>query len=307
MTIAKDGLLYYYNSKQGYTSNVWEDLSGNEYHLNMTDTMLDGDGVYFNGSSMSKGVMGSGMSVPVQSSYTLEFALKVPDLTATSYFLYFYRSTGSRALTLTSSELLRMYAESTSFPSTYQVPINTIVQFTIKHVTNNMHALYINGTFRENINTTANISDLTGSLNVGTNGSGHYKGHIAYVRQYNRSLSDTEISNNYSYGLDVGLEDNLPVYPAPLIIDCTRIKISKKNTVDRSIVTFKFDTDVNEWTVRVSGVSYDTGILADSGGKLAAGVNVTAEIDWSELYQEGQNKVNIYGKSKDGHWTQYQD
>lgn len=33
---------------------------------------------------------------------------------------------------------------------------------------------------------------------------------------------------------------------------------------------------------------------------------LTAEIDWTELYQEGNNRVNIYGKNIDGEWTPYE-
>lgn len=37
----------------------------------------------------------------------------------------------------------------------------------------------------------------------------------------------------------------------------------------------------------------------------SAGTELIAEIDWTELQQEGQNRINIYGKGLDGQWTPY--
>lgn len=33
---------------------------------------------------------------------------------------------------------------------------------------------------------------------------------------------------------------------------------------------------------------------------------LTAEIDWTELYQEGSNRVNIYGRNIKNEWTPYE-
>jgi hypothetical protein len=34
-------------------------------------------------------------------------------------------------------------------------------------------------------------------------------------------------------------------------------------------------------------------------------LTVVGEIDWTELYREGENRINIYGKTVDGQWTEY--
>ncbi|QJT70413.1 hypothetical protein [Microcystis phage MaeS] len=44
----------------------------------------------------------------------------------------------------------------------------------------------------------------------------------------------------------------------------------------------------------------------ESGGAVVAGAEITAQIDWTELYQEGDNRVNIYGQNTDGIWTPYE-
>jgi hypothetical protein len=55
------------------------------------------------------------------------------------------------------------------------------------------------------------------------------------------------------------------------------------------------------------GTSWDSGTVAHSyTGNVVAGTECIAEIDFTELYQEGSNRVNIYGKSlSSGTWTPY--
>jgi hypothetical protein len=92
--------------------------------------------------------------------------------------------------------------------------------------------------------------------------------------------------------------------PVVSIISITKTKISDEVGMNQSVVTFTFDTNVTAWTVNVLGSSYNTGTVADSGGSVTAGTQITATIDWTELYQEGNNRVNIYGQNASG-WTPY--
>lgn len=94
--------------------------------------------------------------------------------------------------------------------------------------------------------------------------------------------------------------------PLPTVISVSRGKISDETGVNSAVIRFKFDTDVTQWSVNVMGVSSDTGTIADSGGNVTAGTEITASIEWNELYQEGQNKVNIYGLNSFG-WTPYEE
>ncbi|MDX8365490.1 hypothetical protein [Cytobacillus sp. IB215665] len=74
----------------------------------------------------------------------------------------------------------------------------------------------------------------------------------------------------------------------------------------KSVVIFSFSEDVQAWTVNVLGTSHDTGQVADNGGGTTAGTVITAEVDWTELYQEGQNRINIYGQDLNGNWSSYE-
>lgn len=129
---------------------------------------------------------------------------------------------------------------------------------------------------------------------------------------------------------------------APLVtIDSiSRTKLSAQTGDNTSVVTFHFDKDVSAWTVNVNGADHTTGTVAGSGsgagtpgetvanlqsmtvstvdtytvGQLAggqsqpitAGTQLQVTINNTEMYQEGSNRVNVYGQSNaDGTWTPY--
>jgi hypothetical protein len=117
--------------------------------------------------------------------------------------------------------------------------------------------------------------------------------------------------------------------PKVTIISISRTKISDEVGMNKANITFTFDVDTTEFTVNVNGVSYDSGTVAHKGGGktvadlatmtvlsaasntvrqisvIAGGYEIVAEVDWTELYAEGTNRVNIYGKATDGTWTGY--
>lgn len=103
------------------------------------------------------------------------------------------------------------------------------------------------------------------------------------------------------------VEDSPPSSGPPdiTIISVNMDTISDEVGANQAAVKFSFTKDVTAWEVRVLGSGQGTGTLADSGGSALAGQELTAVIDWTELYQEGDNRINIYGQSTDG-WTPYQ-
>jgi hypothetical protein len=116
--------------------------------------------------------------------------------------------------------------------------------------------------------------------------------------------------------------------PIVTVVNVDKLKISANDGVNKSIVTFNFDIPVQAYTVNDLGVSYNTGTVADSKSfyvsdlqnqlvssvetktvkeirQIDGNVNIQAEIDHSELSQEGNNRINIYGQSLDGTWSSY--
>lgn len=116
--------------------------------------------------------------------------------------------------------------------------------------------------------------------------------------------------------------------PIVNVVSVSRDKISDEIGMNKTLVTIEFDQDVQGYTVNVNGVSFSTGKVIEyvtkyirdyasvsvaslSNSKVsdmrrfAQGQRVEIEVDNTELYEEGNNRVNLYGQAIDGSWTQY--
>lgn len=127
---------------------------------------------------------------------------------------------------------------------------------------------------------------------------------------YSYVIKTVDTVGNESVGSPITVTTSpTPIYTRPQVIvrGISRKRISDESNMDISVITFRFSEDVSEWVVRVNGVDHSTGFQADSGGMLAQGNYTNAEIDWTELYQEGVNRVNIYGRGMSGAWTPYRE
>lgn len=94
--------------------------------------------------------------------------------------------------------------------------------------------------------------------------------------------------------------------PNVRIVSVDHYTISNQSGINYSDVTFYFDSDVTNWTVNVIGTSSSSGTIVASGGAVSANTNITVTIDSNQLYQEGSNQINLYGKNNIG-WTPYED
>lgn len=125
---------------------------------------------------------------------------------------------------------------------------------------------------------------------------------------YTYRIVSVDVAGNKSNGTSLTVvTDPIDIaLPQVEIINVSTYKIGRAEGANISLVRFIFDVDITAWTVNVMGVSYDSGYVADSGGAVTAGTEIVAEIDWTELYQEGENRINIYGKNANG-WTLFED
>lgn len=116
--------------------------------------------------------------------------------------------------------------------------------------------------------------------------------------------------------------------PIVTITNIERTKISAKPTVNTSNIIFGFDVPVQAYSIRIGGTDHFTGLEADrksfyisdlatkkvgditlqtakSIRQIDGDTGVNTTIEHSNLV-EGANRVNIYGQSLDGSWTQYE-
>lgn len=116
--------------------------------------------------------------------------------------------------------------------------------------------------------------------------------------------------------------------PNVVITNVSAYKVSGCTGSNLSLATFHFDADIQAYSINVLGVSHNTGVVADfltmdiaslkfqsildlkaksvkELKQIDLNTNITAQIDSTELYQEGNNRINIYGKDMSGNWTLY--
>jgi hypothetical protein len=119
--------------------------------------------------------------------------------------------------------------------------------------------------------------------------------------------------------------------PEPIVtsISVTKPILSDEIEFQSGNVRFTFDQDIVAYSVKCVGTSYNTGRNVEEGDKyvptqainytvaeassisvrefavIPAETLISAEINYVELYQEGENRVNVYGKSVDGIWSTY--
>lgn len=119
--------------------------------------------------------------------------------------------------------------------------------------------------------------------------------------------------------------------PQPIVTSITLEKptLSDETNFQNGNILFTFDQDVIAYSVKCLGTSYNTGQNVEEGNKYVStqAINytvaeaslisvkdfsvfptpniITAEISYTELYQEGANRINIYGQSVDKIWSSY--
>lgn len=208
MPIVKDGLIAYYNAKQGVVGDQWLDLSGNDLHLTLTGTTLQSDGIYFDG--VDDRARSDWDAFTPTEDYTVEIGIKKLAQSKTVYILYSYAGGAyERNITSNSSERLRINDGIDSHVSAYTLPSGEMVRITIRRVDDLNHDVFINGEYNSTITTGQFIRGFWGTITLGNDGGSNFiNATYAYVRLYDRSLSNAEITQNSLVGLEVGLDED---------------------------------------------------------------------------------------------------
>jgi hypothetical protein len=119
--------------------------------------------------------------------------------------------------------------------------------------------------------------------------------------------------------------------PIVNIVSVNKTKISHQNGQNQVDVVFNFDQPIQAYSINILGTSPDTGTIAGSQSKyindirnisindlknetiqsirqIDENTNLTEIIDDLEVgvqANDGQYRINIYGKALDGTWTPY--
>lgn len=315
MAVVTDGLKYYWNYQSKCSSSGWENIApSGVVATGVMNNITFTNGIpTFNGTSSSVDLTGFTLGSP-SATFSIDCIIQRTGGLATqlTHITQWY-GTAERITMSTNGafqagrETLSMYYER-SGGGTLTSP-ETTLGTNILHIvftfTGSTKKMYLNGQLvatdaRVSLPFTRTNYNLYLGCNYYNAKNTFFNGKIYSVRGYTKSLSDEEILQNYNNGLDIGMGSSAPI---ATIVSSTRTRISKQIGAEKSLVTFKFDKDVQAYKVMVGGSDYMTGVLADSGGAKTANTNIIAEIDHTELSTEGLNRVTIYGQGTDGTWS----
>ncbi|AZU98910.1 hypothetical protein pW2_76 [Bacillus phage pW2] len=315
MAVVTDGLKYYWNYQSKCSTSGWENIAPSGAVLTgvMNNITFTNSIPTFNGTNSTVDFTGFTLGSP-SSAFTLDCIIQRTGGLANqlTHLTQWYGTTERLSMSTTGAfqagrETVDMYYErggggTLSSPET---TLGTNILHIVFTFTTGTKKMYVNGQLvATDVRTTLPFTRTNYNLYLGCNyynaKNTFFNGKIYACRGYTKALSDAEILQNYNNGIDIGMGSTVPV---ATVVSSTRTKISRQTGVEKSIITFKFDKDVQAYKVMVGGVDYQTGILADSGGAKTANTEIVAEIDHTELSVEGLNRVTIYGQGTDGQWS----
>jgi hypothetical protein len=315
MPIVTNGLAGYWHYKQGYGGGYWNNISPNSsglYKGTLSGTSSGSNGIIFDG-------IDDKVTIPALSNhntgiYEIEVFVSFPALLNSGAIV------GGSAYGQTISILgIAVDFDNKTINSTFggksfNFIKDQIVKINLRffNSTSTEH-LYINDVFSGSFtrpNAFYSIVNIgTDSFYFGTaNNSAFLNTKMKSVKIYNRHLTQAEREQNTAAGYDnIALVDE-PVSSPPMvtITNQNRYVISQKDGFSMSTATFKFDKDIVEWKINLQGAGHDTGTLINYGNELSANTEIEAIVGWDDLSQEGQYRINIYGKDSDGNWTPYE-
>ncbi|MFS1518481.1 LamG-like jellyroll fold domain-containing protein [Bacillus sp. SCS-151] len=312
--IITDGLIAYYHYQEGFEGTTWKNIAPST--IGQFDGVVDGaiwtdDGIFFDAQkdicliSDMQNLLNFTIEVDFDP-LTADKSGRIFHTFSSDEYYYFGKSNGKY---VTRAQRIDTYGDWDILRSIPDVPAKFVLSFNNDNNKGLTIYRFLNGgtwsTYKENI-----PAEIFQGFAIGKHPDYSfydYDGTISYLRIYNRPLSEEEVLQNNLVGKDIGLEVSVPEAPKVVNFQLDKQKISDENGQDISQVTFQFDVDVTEWRINVLGTSQDTGTIAADGGNVSSNTEITAEIDYTELYQEGQNRINIYGKDADGNWTEYED
>ncbi|UGO48014.1 concanavalin A-like lectin/glucanase [Bacillus phage vB_BanS_MrDarsey] len=315
MAIVTDGLKYYWHYQSKCSASGWENIAPSGAVLTgVMNNITFANGIpTFNGTSSTADFTGFTLASPT-SAFTIDCIIQrvAGDAGQLTHMTQWYGTTERVTMSTNGAfqagrESLSMYYErgggaSLTSPET---TLGTNVLHIVFTFTTAVKKMYLNGQLvATDTRSTLPFSRTNYNLYLGCNyyngKNTFFKGNIYACRGYTKALTDAEILQNYNNALDIGMGSSAPIAS---VVSSSRTKISRQTGAEKTLVTFKFDKDVQAYKVMVGGSDYQTGLLADSGGAKTANTNIVAEIDHTELGTEGLHRITIYGQGTDGTWS----
>ncbi|UGO51244.1 concanavalin A-like lectin/glucanase [Bacillus phage vB_BanS_Skywalker] len=314
MTVVTDGLKYYWNYQSKCSASGWENIAPSGAVLTgvMNNITFTNSVPTFNGTNSTVDFTGFTLGSPT-SAFTLDCIIQRTSGIADqlTHLTKWYGTTERLFMHTTGAfqagrESVGMYYErgGGGTLTSPEMTLGTNILHIVFTFTSSTKKMYVNGQLVATHTATTLPFTRTYNVYLGCNyynaKNTFFNGKIYALRGYTKALSDAEILQNYNNGINIGLGSSAPI---ATVVSSTRTKISRQTGAEKTLVTFKFDKDVQAYKVMVGGSDYQTGLLADSGGAKTANTDIVAEIDHTELGTEGLHRITIYGQGTDGTWS----
>lgn len=319
-TIRKNGLVGYWNAKQGLTATVWDNIAPNKigsYNATVIGATSTVDGLYFDGVDDSVRIPAISQTDLPSGVITIETWVNIKNDTIT----YKHVVSGGSIPVFGHDEdkFGTLIAEPYDFNYNNTPAVLNAFHHAVIMMDVNRKIIQISVNGVNEIIDTSKLSDyhwgnhydwknipISISEYIGyTESYYRFQGNMSLLRIYNRALDDDELKVNRDIGYEIGLEaPQSALLPSVSIVNIDKPKISDEVGMNQSVVTVRFDTNVIQYVARLNGSDHTTGTLIHSGGAVLANTDIQVVVDWNELSSEGQNRINIYGQNADG-WTPY--
>lgn len=322
MSIATNGLIGYWNNKQGVNGTIWENIApstkGN-YDGIISGAVSYDQGMYFDG--VDDQVMIPAMMEQNESTkYEVEVYFKMtinsnPDMILGligALNIDFMNGQPNGFVVAVHPNGLGVVVFNSEIE--YTLPKDTTIKINMSwDLSNRRFSLYVDDVpiVLDAYEASMALSGPSkrpfslGSVQVNNQPGNYFYGHIKSVKLYDRHLLSSERTQNSVNGEEVGLTETVVTNPVVTNIYANKITISDEEEANQSIITVQFDTDVVQYIARINGVDHNTGTIVHEGGAIPANTNAEIIVDWNELLIEGVNRINIYGKNSNGEWTTY--
>lgn len=258
MAIVTNGLVGYWHYKQGIKGNTWHNIA--------PTTKGQYDGTIYGATLAEKGMFFDGVNDFIE---IINFMTTVSNPTVQVGFIRDEEPVGDDQVFLSASNGFQFYLFGNpdgDFELASRINGTDILNVTTPIPTRQQFHLSVSKLSSDKVNysymndwtasySTTNSIPVGGTLNIGkeqgTATRGTFKGHIQYIRIYNRPLTNAELDQNYVEGTDVGLP-NTPTGATVIPATPTNFKAQNLRPLDINFV-WDYQTDANEFILKRDG------------------------------------------------------
>lgn len=299
--VVTNGLAGYWHYARGVSGNTWNNIAPDttgQYNGTITGATLQADGMYFDG--VDDFVVIPPMTTLSQG-YTIEFLINWDNNISATYPTIFSETTTNRIRINKSTNRLQFTPDTSLVTGVKDFLPNTNSHGLIRYnQSTGIADIFVNGVFDSSYSTTEKTFSNNLYIGVLPSFTNYLKGTVKSLRLYSRALSDSEISQNYAVGTEVGLEEEPPptgtVYTANLSDSIGFLEtVTKRYQGYKNLATDVSTTDIIEKQLAVNITDYVDSINIEDylSKQLTAMRNMTDIVSTTDIIEKHTLSVRV--------------